>query len=335
MLKEHLTNLFNNVATFKGFDEDTNKNPYLVYLGDDEYRSILWEGVYEGQRAMMTVSPFEDLADANLDLQAYSRARHSLEIEYPDALVIPEILAADFWSDSMWQAWYRIQALPPEGKRIVPMNRYPVVTDGELNTLLRIFSHTKAVFKRVRGFQVRKMTCTEYFFSTLNKRLEDVRRFAPKQFLDEDSRDWRMHQLIQRAQIIRMEYFFGLFGVTDIIESAGRYYIWNVDIKHMPAGMPIAYAVWNLILYGLKNLSQKEFSLALKRWIEYFSESGYLNEAEKYGFRPCLAERIFSTLVIDLPAARSPFRGLSERKLRAHTKLLDKETSGLLPIPGL
>lgn len=118
---------------------------------------------------------------------------------------------------------------------------------------------------------------------------------------------------------IKMEWFFNVFGNTDIVKSqAGEYFIYNAHLGPKPEGFGIAVWVWNVMMYSWEREPQEVLKEVFD-WIDVFLEGKDRKECMP-GILANLIERCVGALFVDLPGKRSPYDGLNNETIQRSRK---------------
>lgn len=215
------------------------------------------------------------------------------------------------------------------GKRI--LDRHLFATSDQKKEVAKMFWATVEALKILDRSKLAGQTSLGYFekqFSkwvNLRSELEpqwkptfgEVREFVLNKF----DKVCRLAQGTDDGQNrkIKMEWFFNVFGNTDIVKSrSGEYFIYNAHLEPKPEGFGIAAWIWNIIMYSWDREPQEVLKEVFD-WVNVFLE-GKDRKEHMPGILANLIERCLAALVVDLPLKRSPYDDLSDEAIEKSRK---------------
>lgn len=296
MEKTRLLELYQDVVQKLEFVEDPKKESWMPKIGENDYRSVVSHGSYNGVPAVIRVSPHEDLQAIAGDFRQYQAAANGTE-----ALQVPMILESGRGADGIQ---FLIQAETPEGVRLLA--HLPHSTPSERVRVAKLYWQTQRIFP---VYELGEWTSFDYFLDRLNEWFTAGRQKNASRdgFITEKEKQAIGRTIFFRTNRIGMESFFNLFGNTDVVVSNGQSFIWNVRIVPKPEAAGIAFWLWNLTLYA-QDFPVSDWIKELDGWIEVFSSEAPRGKRKDLIIKIKLnmIERMAGALMKDLPYRLSP-----------------------------
>ena len=315
MDRENILKLYLGVEILTGFRENGKEKGWMPKLGPNDFKSVIRHGTYENRKAVMRVSPHENLVKAAKDLKHYQSAASGK----PMVLQVPKILRFG----RIAEAWFLIQESVPEGERI--LIDYPLSAGFQKEEVAELYWNTVANFPR---FDVGEWSASDYFLERLNKWFAIGRENGAMEsgFITQREKDEVMEVIFSELGCLRMEPFFAHFSNTDVVKAGDAYYIWGAEIVPKPEVAGIAHWLWGATLYAYRR-NPKWWLGELNKWIDIFVE--FVPENLGLGahdlemmIRVNLLERFLGSLLVDLPLRRSPFDKLSEKEIKKAKEII-------------
>lgn len=321
MNRKNILELYRHAKGLTGFRESRKEKGWMPKLGPNDFRSVIRHGTYEGRRAVMQVSPHEDLVKTAKDFEHYQLAASGK----PMVLQIPKILQLG----RSFGAWFLVQESAPSGERI--LDNYPLSAGYQKEEVAELYWNTVVNFPE---FDFGDWYVSDYFIERLDKwfTLGRENDSVKNGFITQAERE-RAGRIILTSTVMpsfKIEPFFSHFSNTDVIKVGDAYYIWGVEIVPRPEAAGIAYWLWGATLYAYRR-NPKWWSGELDKWIDTFVEFApenlnlglvNLGEEMREKIRVNLLERFLGSLLVDLPLRRSPFDKLSEREIEKAKKVI-------------
>lgn len=317
MEKEKLLQLYSKVVKEIGFKEGLEDKGWMPKLGPDDYRSIIRYGeTKKGEKAVITVSPHEDLIKVGQDFHSYRKCAGSKK-----AVVIPAAVLA---SGQIFEAQFLVQESIENGERI--LSHYPLSTTEEKEEVAVLYWNTVVAFAVYHGVEPSKMYSSDYFVERLNKWMSLGRecQAIERGFIDASEKDKAVRFIFTNLLTFSgMEFFFSHFSNTDIVKRGKEYFIWDATIISKPEAFGIASWIWGATLYAY-NIPEQKWFQEINEWIEVFSQYAPENYKRnlKLKIRVNLAERFLGALLVDLPLRRSPFHRLTDEEVKKAHKIV-------------
>lgn len=309
MDEKNLMKLYRRVVGKAGFKEDKNSEGWMPKLGPDDYRSVIREGESVKDRAVITVSPHDNLYEIGRRLDSYSFKTQSIT---EPIIRVPQVICQNniYDRNGRVSASYMIQRVLPDGGRIL-QNLPLSSTVAEKEEVSRLYWNTIKFFPRVElGFPV--YTTGDYFLEQTNKLFAKARECQTTVVRDktitEKEKDAALVLIFRHSVKVKMKYFFAHLGNTDIVKTNdGLYYIWNAPIVSKPECAGIAYWLWNLAMYSY-DLRPKQFLKEIGQWLVTFENYAPKHERRNLELKIWinLLERMLGALLVDIPLRRSP-----------------------------
>lgn len=319
MDKQTLLQFYRKVAAITGFQEDKKKKGWMPKLGPDDFRSIIRQGNYKGRKAVIKVSPYEDLLAIARDYRRYQSGTKGKPV-----IRVPLILR----SGKVKGAQFLIQQSAPDGERM--LKNYPLSTLTKKEEVARLYWNTVRYFPL---FNFDRWTISDYFLERLDRWFTIGRESGAVEsgFISQKEKSRAVELTFSNLGKLKIESFFAHFANTDIVKSGGEYYIWDSAIVPKPEAAGIALWIWGATLYAYK-LPLVRWLKEIKVWIETFVKFAPKNRRQnlRLKIRINLLERMLGSLLVDLPLKRSPFHNLSQREVKQATKVVRAVLSSLL-----
>lgn len=311
MDKISLLKLYRKVVALVGFREGKKATGWMPKFGPDDFRSVIREGTYKGKKAVLKVSPHEDLAQAAKDFKRYQAASRGKPV-----LQTPRVLR----NGKIGGAQYLIQQATPNGQRII--RRFPLSGQREKNEVARLYWNTIANFPK---FDFGNWSALDYFIERLDKWFALGRENGAVRagFITQTEKNKAAKIIFGDINVLKMEPFFPRFASTDIVKVADEYFIWDADIAPKPQAAGIALWLWASTLHAYKIPAGKwlkEVNVWTDTFIKFAPESCQKNL--KLKIRLNLLERLLGSLLVDLPLRRSPFQNLSKKQIEKAKELI-------------
>jgi len=314
MDRRNILKLYRDAKELTGFRESRKEKGWMPKLGPNDFRSVIKHGTFEGRKAVMQVSPHENLVKVANDLKRYQSAAAGK----PMVLQVPKILQFG----RIAEAWFLIQESAPEGERI--LIDYPMSFGYQKEEVAELYWNTVVNFPK---FDFGDWYVSDYFIERLDKwfTLGRENDSVKNGFITQTEKE-RAGRIITSTVMpsFKIEPFFSHFSNTDVIKVGDTYYIWGAEIVPKPEAAGIAHWLWGATLYAYQR-NPKWWLGELNKWIDAFIEFapenlnlGLVNLGEKMRekIRVNLLERFLGSLLVDLPLRRSPFDKLSEREIK-------------------
>lgn len=315
MNRKNILKLYLDAKELTGFRESRKEKGWMPKLGPNDFGSVIRHGTYEGKKAVMQVSPHENLVRAAKNLEHYQSAT----VGKPMVLQVPKILQLG----RSGGAWFLVQESAPSGERI--LSNYPLSAGHQKEEVAELYWKTVANFPR---FDVGKLPVLDYFLERLNKWFATGRENGAVEsgFITQKEKEDVVEVISFELYRLRMEPFFAHFSNTDIVKAGNAYYIWGAEIVLKPEAAGIAHWLWGATLYAYQR-NPKWWLEELNKWIDIFVEFAPENlglGVEDLGtmIRVNLLERFLGSLLVDLPLKRSPFDKLSEKEIEKAKKVI-------------
>jgi hypothetical protein len=315
MNRKNILELYRDAKELTGFRESRKEKGWMPRLGPDDFRSVIRHGTYEGRKAVMQVSPHENLVKTANDFKHYQ----SVAAGKPMVLQIPKILQLG----RSRGAWFLVQESAPSGERI--LDSYPLSAGYQKEEVAELYWKTVANFPK---FDIGKWSASDYFLDRLNKWFAIGRKNGAVEsgFITQGEKVEAVEVIFSELGCLRMESFFAHFSNADIVKAGDAYYIWGAEIVPKPEAAGIAHWLWGATLYAYQQ-NPKWWLDELNKWIDIFIE--FVPENLGLGgadlgtiIRVNLLERFLGSLLVDLPLRRSPFDKLSEREIEKAKKVI-------------
>ena len=315
MDRKDILKLYRDAKELTGFRESRKERGWMPKLGPNDFRSVIRHGTFEGKKAVMQVSPHENLVKVANDFKHYQSVARGKSM----VLQVPKILQLG----RSRGAWFLVQESAPEGKRI--LDRYPLSAGYQKEEVAELYWKTAANFPK---FDTGKLFASDYFLERLNKWFAIGRKNGAVEsgFITQEEKNEAVEVIFSELGCLRMESFFAHFSNTDIVKAGDTYYIWEAEIVPRPEAARIAYWLWGATLYAYRR-NPKWWLGELNKWIDIFVE--FMPENLGLGradlgtiIRVNLLERFLGSLLVDLPLRRSLFDKLSEREIEKAKKVI-------------
>lgn len=308
--------LFKQVVETTGFKVNRDVKyikSWMARLGPNDYRSVTKHGTYRGKKAVLKVSPHENLTQIRAN---YERYQKMAEGKAP-VLEVPTILS----SGRIPGVYWLIQESAPKGVRI--LDKYPFSTPEQKREVARLYWNTVANFP---AFEFGEWSISDYFLERIDKWFTAGRENgAVRQgFITQREKDDAVRWIFANLPFLRIEPFFAHFGNTDIVKAYGRYFIWDASIVPKPEAAGIALWLWNLCIYASYQKSAKWLISELADWENAFMDEALGNRWGRLGItiKINFLERLLGTLLVDLPLGRGPFFHLDKQGLEKATRVI-------------
>lgn len=311
MDKKSLLKLYKKVTAVTAFREYKKATGWMPKLGLDDFRSVIRQGTYKGKKAVLKVSPHENLARVAKDFKRYQAASHGKSV-----LQTPQI----FRSGKIGEAQFLIQQATPDGQRII--KRYPLSGQREKNEVTRLYWNTVANFPK---FDFGDWSASDYFIERLDKwfALGRENGAVNSGFITQAEKNRAVKIIFGNINVLKMESFFQRFASTDIVKFADEYFIWDTDIVPKPQAAGIALWLWASTLHAY-NVPARKWLKEINAWIATFIKFAPPAHQKnlKLKIRLNLLERLLGSLLVDLPLRRSPFQNLSKKQIEKAKELV-------------
>ena len=310
MDKQSLLQLFKTVVGLTDFKEDKKTKGWMPKLGPNDYRSVIRHGWLKNERAMIKVSPYENLAQIAGDFKRYQKAQK------PGMVKVPEILR----SGKIKGGEFLIQQSALVGERIQP--NYPLSTTEQKEEVAKLYWSTINNFPK---YDFGEWAVSDYFLARLDKwfGLGRENGAVKNGFITQDEKDQAMELIFSNMRLLRVEAFFDHFANSDIVKTNGQYLIWEAKIVPKPEAAGIALWLWGATLYAY-NLPVQKWLAELEGWTKTFIK--YAPAAKQKDLRLKIKinflERLLGSLLVDLPFKRSPFQDSSANEIKQAKHLL-------------
>ena len=293
-----------------GFQEDKKEKSWMPKLGPNDFRSVVRQGSYRGKRAVIKVSPHENLLVIARDYEHYQKATIGQPV-----VKVPLILR----SGKIKGAQYLIQQSAPDGGRI--LKNYPLSTRAEKEEVATLYWNTVSYFPE---FYLGQWAVSDYFLERLDKwfAIGKENGAVKSGFISQKEKDRTAELIFSNLKKMKMEPFFTHFANTDIIKSSKKYYIWDSTIVPKPEAAGIALWIWGATLYAYK-LPPARWLEEVRAWTRTFARLAPKSRQQnlRLKIRINLLERMLGSLLVDLPLKRSPFYKLSQKEVARATKM--------------
>lgn len=302
-----------------GFQENIKKEGWMPKLGPNDFRSVIRHGNYKGKRAVMKVSPHENLLSIVRDYRRYQRGTKGKPV-----VRIPSILR----SGKIRGAQYLVQQSAPGSERI--LKNYPLSAQTEKEEVARLYWNTVNHFP---SFDFGQWAISDYFLERVDKWFTIGRENGAVKFgfISQEEKDKTVRLIFSNLGKLKTEPFFAHFANTDIVKSGKEYYIWDSVIVPKPEAMGIALWIWGATLYAYK-LPPTRWLEEVEAWTKTFVRLAPKNRRQnlRLKIKINLRERMLGSLLVDLPLKRSPFHTLSRKETTQATKIVRAVLGSLL-----
>lgn len=310
MDKQTLLQFYRKTVMITGFQEDKKEKSWMPKLGPNDFRSVIRQGSYRKKRAVIKVSPHEDLLAIVRDYKRYQKATRGQPV-----VRVPLIMR----SGKIKGAQYIIQQSAPDGERI--LKNYPLSTQAEKEEVAELYWNTVSHFP---PFDFSRWAVSDYFLERLDKWFSVGRENdAVKQgFISQEEKNKAVGLIFSNSRKLKIEPFFAHFANSDIVKAGGNYYIWDATIVPKPEAAGIALWIWGATLYAYELLPARWLK-EVRAWINTFLKLAPRNHQKdlRLQVRVNLLERMLGSLLVDLPLKRSPFHSLSQREVTQAAKI--------------
>src|SRR3989338_2152064 len=311
MDKKNLLKLYRQVVRETGFKEDKTSEGWMPQLGPDDYRSVIREGRLNRERAVITVSPHEDLYEIADHLDTYRFQTH--DMAEPIIRVPPIMQWRKLYNrDDTMKVSYMIQRALPNGDRI--LQNFPRQSSAEEKAeAAKLYWNTVKNFPKIDP-DPSSYSATDYFLERADKFFASGRQWRTsiekERLITEKEKNSALAVIFRHCMNMKMQPFFAHFGNADIVKTGDvRYYIWNSPIVFKPECAGIAYWIWSLVMNSY-DLRPKRMLGELGQWLMAFDTYAPLKQQNdpKFGIRIWvnLVERMLGALLVDIPLSRSP-----------------------------
>lgn len=298
----------------------TNDQPYLIRLGENDYRELKQNGHYLNQAVTLEITDHKHLP-ADEDWQDELRQKYN-ELATPLAVRLPKIISAGGSRIGPDVFFYNILERP-EGEMIIGFDDFKksfLVGDNvyqKIFEMAEVHRETRETLDRLAqenpevAVRIRKSSWTKYFKGQFGKWSEEIKKA-------DTGKDYFLPEMLLKIkdQIFdlypgKMQLSFNLFGNTDIRKTNnGEYFLVNGRFGMKPSGFLTAAWLWNMAMWGWqKNRDDftKDVFSALRVFANAPSET---NRSRKY-IMANLIERCYAAINVDIRHKRVPFNDLS------------------------
>lgn len=309
---ERISRVFNFVPT--------DDPPYLVRLGENDYRELKQNGHYFNRAATVEITDSKHLP-ADEDWQSELRRKYN-ELAMPLAVRLPEIISAGGGRTNSDFFFYRILERP-EGEMIISFDdlKKPFLLGDKVYQkiveMVRVHWETRETLDRLAqenpeaAVRIGKSSWTKYFEGQFDKWSEEVKKADTGQ-------DYILPEMLSKIkdQIFdlhpsKMQLSFNLFGNTDIRKTNnGEYYLVNGRFDIKPPGFLAAAWLWNMAMWGWQKSRDdliRDVFCALRVFLNVPYEVSHSREY----ILANLLERCYAAINVDIRHKRAPFNDLS------------------------
>ncbi len=308
MDRKNILKRYRDAKELTGFKESRKEEGWMPRLGPDDFSSVIRHGIFEGKKAVMRVSPYENLIRVAENFKRYQLFAGGK----PMVLQVPKILQLG----RSRGAWFLVQESAPSGERI--WSSYPRSDYHQKEEAALLYWNTVINFPK---FNFGNQSVSDYFLDRLSKWFAVGRENGAVEsgFISQREKNEAAKIIFSNLDCFEMEPFFAHFSNTDIIKvRPDYYYIWGAEIVPKPEAAGIAHWLWGATLHAF--LREPKWWLDdLNLWIDISVELAPRSR-QSYNLRTKirvnLLERFLGSLLVDLPLKRSPFDKLSEKEIK-------------------
>ena len=316
MKKSELEKIYKKVAKEIDFKEDPVHKGWMPKLGPNDYKCKIVHGTTEKGPVTLTVGPKEAVDTEESKLAG----DYFLAKKKPNpSIVLTKVWSLGSYDDYSWVVRKRVDGANP-----LFFGLHPLWDDKR--KIAELYWKTIKVFSGLETKNGPKSNVEDF----LRERLDKWKNLAKA--VNSKNIDKRSHEKINlysslavdffryvayetnilESAGLEMELFFRHFGNTDIVIQGGKYYLPSPEITFFPQFYGAAYFVWNVLIHEPLFTADEveEWHLAFRSSCpgkEGTSDKEKLKENFGKAFRILLLERVFGTLLADIPCGRSPF----------------------------
>ena len=309
MKESELEKIYKKVAEEIGFKKDPVREGWMPKLGPNDYKCKIVHGFTKKGPVTLTVGP---KGAVDIEMLKLAGDYALVKNKRSPSVVLPQVWDLGNHEDRSWVVRERV-----EGRR--PLLSSDFSSWNEKCKVAELYWNTVRVFSKMESEKQADGDFEDFIRFRLDKWVEMGRGCKSRENQQKQETFGAIFNDVYRfvfyetdfvdSAYPEMELFFRNFGNTDIVIQDGKFYMPSPDIAFFPQFYGAVYFIWNVLMYS-HDRRPLDVLVDIEHWRGVFKESCRTKGTkEKFNraFYVLLLERVFGTLLVDIPCGKSPF----------------------------